>query len=153
MRKVISVPNSKKGTNYYELRYNKDHHSEEQRNKFTTKVIGSKAVKDHLKEAFGLTDREGYHFGGANKGKEKEHKTAVESTPIAHPRIILIPGIMHKRNISSHAASMQSLGTYDNNSDDDSTSDDGNNYEIQDSAFVEGGHLTKWMERVIVKMR
>eukprot|EP00957_Ditylum_brightwellii_P044030 3341401-Ditylum_brightwellii.AAC.1 len=54
----ISVPNTKKGTNYYELRYNKDHHSPEEIQKFTTKVIGSKAVKKQLKRAFGHADGE-----------------------------------------------------------------------------------------------
>eukprot|EP00957_Ditylum_brightwellii_P206864 15350315-Ditylum_brightwellii.AAC.1 len=75
-RKVISVPNSKKGANYYELRYNKDHQSEEQINKFTTKLIGSKAMKKHLKRAFRFADREGYCFGGVKKRKEKKKKTA-----------------------------------------------------------------------------
>eukprot|EP00957_Ditylum_brightwellii_P118920 9070133-Ditylum_brightwellii.AAC.1 len=35
--KGISVPNTKKGTSYYELRYNKDHHSLEELKNFTTK--------------------------------------------------------------------------------------------------------------------
>eukprot|EP00957_Ditylum_brightwellii_P077450 5884877-Ditylum_brightwellii.AAC.1 len=64
--------------------------------------------------------------------------TATEETPLAHPGTILIPGIMHKRSISSHAASMQSLGRCDNNSDNESMSDDGSNYEIGDSAFLDG---------------
>eukprot|EP00957_Ditylum_brightwellii_P001326 104050-Ditylum_brightwellii.AAC.1 len=34
--KVISVPSTKKGTHYYELRYNKDHHSPEEMQKFAT---------------------------------------------------------------------------------------------------------------------
>eukprot|EP00957_Ditylum_brightwellii_P205477 15344054-Ditylum_brightwellii.AAC.1 len=57
----MSAPNTKKGTNYYKLRHNKDHHSPEEMNIFTTKVIGSKAVKEHFKRAFGLADREGRH--------------------------------------------------------------------------------------------
>eukprot|EP00957_Ditylum_brightwellii_P011658 880422-Ditylum_brightwellii.AAC.1 len=133
---VISVPNSKKGTNYYELMYNKDHHNEEGRKKFTTKVIGSKFVKDHLKRAFKHADREGDCFGDVEKRKEKKQKTAAYTTTLSHPDTILIPGIMHKRNINSHAASMQSLGRCDN-SGDGSTSDDGSHYEIDDSAFVE----------------
>eukprot|EP00957_Ditylum_brightwellii_P195643 14907275-Ditylum_brightwellii.AAC.1 len=44
---------------------------------------------------------------------------------------------MDERNISSHAASMQSLGRRDNNSDDEHMSDDGNNYEIDVTAFLE----------------
>eukprot|EP00957_Ditylum_brightwellii_P113768 8673642-Ditylum_brightwellii.AAC.1 len=63
---------------------------------------------------------------------------AAEATPIVHPGTILIPGIMYKKSISSYAASKQSLGRYDNNSDDESTSDDGSNYEIDDSAFLDG---------------
>eukprot|EP00957_Ditylum_brightwellii_P128871 9830558-Ditylum_brightwellii.AAC.1 len=47
--KVISVPNTKKGTSYYELKYDKDYHSPDEMKKFATKVIGSKAVKEHLK--------------------------------------------------------------------------------------------------------
>eukprot|EP00957_Ditylum_brightwellii_P201928 15327852-Ditylum_brightwellii.AAC.1 len=101
---VISVPNTKKGTNYYEMKYDKNHHSPEEISKFITKVIGSKTVKEHLKRAFGLADRE---------------------------------GVMHKRNISSHAASVQSLGRYDNNSDDDSISDDWSNYKIDDTDIAE----------------
>eukprot|EP00957_Ditylum_brightwellii_P092652 7054949-Ditylum_brightwellii.AAC.1 len=58
--------------------------------------------------------------------------------PLAPPETILIPDTTHKRNISSHAAPMQSLGRHDNNSDDDSTSDDGSIYEIDDSTFWEG---------------
>eukprot|EP00957_Ditylum_brightwellii_P090983 6927954-Ditylum_brightwellii.AAC.1 len=50
---------------------------------------------------------------------------ATEATPLACPRTILIPQIMHKRNISSHVASIQSLGRCDYNSDDKSMSDDG----------------------------
>eukprot|EP00957_Ditylum_brightwellii_P002082 160367-Ditylum_brightwellii.AAC.1 len=45
---------------------------------------------------------------------------------------------MHERNITSHAASMQSLGRCDNNSDDENMSDDGSNYEVDDSAFLDG---------------
>eukprot|EP00957_Ditylum_brightwellii_P194828 14841084-Ditylum_brightwellii.AAC.1 len=63
-RKVSSVPSSKKRTNYYELMYNKDHCNKEERNEFTTALIGSKSVKDHLKRAFKLAVREDYHFGG-----------------------------------------------------------------------------------------
>eukprot|EP00957_Ditylum_brightwellii_P153573 11688365-Ditylum_brightwellii.AAC.1 len=115
--KVISVPKTKKGTNHYGLRYDKDHHSPEEMNKFTTKVIVSKAVKKHLKRAFGLANREGYCFGGVKK-KRKKQMTATEATPLACPGTIIILGLMHKRNISSHAASAQSLGKYDNKSDD-----------------------------------
>eukprot|EP00957_Ditylum_brightwellii_P005279 402846-Ditylum_brightwellii.AAC.1 len=52
--RVISVPNTKKGTNYYELNYDKDHYSPEEMRRFATKVIGSKAVKEHLKGHLGL---------------------------------------------------------------------------------------------------
>eukprot|EP00957_Ditylum_brightwellii_P202808 15331883-Ditylum_brightwellii.AAC.1 len=62
---------------------------------------------------------------------------AAEATPLVHPGTILIPGIMHKRNTISHAFSMQ-LGRYDNNSDDESMSGDGNNYEIDDKASLDG---------------
>eukprot|EP00957_Ditylum_brightwellii_P045037 3416606-Ditylum_brightwellii.AAC.1 len=55
--KVIGVPNTKKRSNYYELRYDKDHHSPEENQKFATKVIGIKAVKEQLKRAFGVADR------------------------------------------------------------------------------------------------
>eukprot|EP00957_Ditylum_brightwellii_P033493 2538024-Ditylum_brightwellii.AAC.1 len=41
--KVIRVPNTKKGTNSCELRYDKDHHSPEEIQKFTMKIIGNKA--------------------------------------------------------------------------------------------------------------
>eukprot|EP00957_Ditylum_brightwellii_P164990 12561993-Ditylum_brightwellii.AAC.1 len=103
--KDIGAPNSKKGMNYYELMYDKDCHSEEQRNKFIAKEIESKAVKEYLKRAFELADRE---------------------------------GIVYERSISCHAGSVQSLGRCDNDSDDVSTSDDGSNYEIDDSAVVKG---------------
>eukprot|EP00957_Ditylum_brightwellii_P151111 11506554-Ditylum_brightwellii.AAC.1 len=42
---------------------------------------------------------------------------SAETTPLAHPGTILIPGIMHKRNISM--------------------SDDRSNYEINDTAFLD----------------
>eukprot|EP00957_Ditylum_brightwellii_P033910 2569538-Ditylum_brightwellii.AAC.1 len=57
--------------NYYELKYDKDHYSPKEMNKFTTKVIGLKVVKELLERAFGPTDREDYHFGGV-KGKRKK---------------------------------------------------------------------------------
>eukprot|EP00957_Ditylum_brightwellii_P004088 310714-Ditylum_brightwellii.AAC.1 len=79
--------------------------------------------------------------------------TAAEATPLAHPGTILIPEIMHKRNISSHAASTQLLGRYDNSSDDESMSDDGSNYEIDDSAFWTGKQMAEWTQRVMVKKR
>eukprot|EP00957_Ditylum_brightwellii_P105307 8027875-Ditylum_brightwellii.AAC.1 len=87
-------------------------------------------------------NREGYHFGGVKKRKEKKQKTAIEATPLVHPGSILIPGIMHNRKISGHAASMQSLGRCDN-SDDGSISNDRSNYEIDDSAFMERGILDR----------
>eukprot|EP00957_Ditylum_brightwellii_P101075 7703613-Ditylum_brightwellii.AAC.1 len=62
---------------------------------------------------------------------------AAEATPLVHLGTILIPGIMHKRNIRSHAASMQSLGRCDNNSDDERMSDDGSNYRIDNMIFLE----------------
>eukprot|EP00957_Ditylum_brightwellii_P141920 10812586-Ditylum_brightwellii.AAC.1 len=62
---------------------------------------------------------------------------AAEATPLVHPGTILIPGIMHNRNISSHAASMQLLGRCDNNSDDKSMSYDGSNYKIDDTVFLD----------------
>eukprot|EP00957_Ditylum_brightwellii_P064044 4858331-Ditylum_brightwellii.AAC.1 len=76
-----------------------------------------------------------------------------EATPLVHPGTILIPGIMHKRNISSHAASMQSLGRCDNDSDDESMSDDGSNYEIDDKAFWTAKQMTKWTQKAMVKKR
>eukprot|EP00957_Ditylum_brightwellii_P025860 1956654-Ditylum_brightwellii.AAC.1 len=99
--------------------------------------MGSKAVMEQLKRAFGHTDREGYCFGGIKERKEKK-MMATEVIPHACPGTIVIPGIMHKRNISSHAASMHLLGRCVNNSDDESMSDGGSNYEIDDSAFLDG---------------
>eukprot|EP00957_Ditylum_brightwellii_P041118 3112683-Ditylum_brightwellii.AAC.1 len=75
--------------------------------------------------------------------------TAAEATPLAHPGTILIPGIMHEGNISSHTASMQSLGRCDNNSDHESMSDDGSNYEIDDTAFWMGKQMTEWTQKVM----
>eukprot|EP00957_Ditylum_brightwellii_P005289 403420-Ditylum_brightwellii.AAC.1 len=49
--------------------------------------------------------------------------TAAEATPLAHPGAILIPGI------------------HDNNSDDESISDNRSNYNINDTAFLEGGMI------------
>eukprot|EP00957_Ditylum_brightwellii_P058446 4431770-Ditylum_brightwellii.AAC.1 len=126
----------KKGTNYYELRCDTDHCSPEEMQKFATKAIGSNAVKEQLKRAFGLAYREGYCFGGIKRRKKKK-MTATEATPLAHPETILTPGIMHKRSISSHTSSMQSLGRCDNNFDDESMSDNWSNYEIDDTAFYD----------------
>eukprot|EP00957_Ditylum_brightwellii_P011312 855418-Ditylum_brightwellii.AAC.1 len=81
--------------NYYELRYNKDHHSPVEMKKFATKVIGSKALNEHLKRAFGLADREGYHVGCIKRRKKKKQMKAAESTPLAHPGTNTIPGIMY----------------------------------------------------------
>eukprot|EP00957_Ditylum_brightwellii_P058359 4425135-Ditylum_brightwellii.AAC.1 len=63
---------------------------------------------------------------------------AAEATPLAHPGTIITPEIMQERNISSHDASMQSLGRCDNNSDDESMSDDWSNYEIDDRETNDG---------------
>eukprot|EP00957_Ditylum_brightwellii_P043695 3313243-Ditylum_brightwellii.AAC.1 len=134
--KVINVPNLKKGTNYYELRYNKDHHSPKE-NKFAPKVIGTKAVKEHLKIAFGFADSKGYCIDGIKRRKEKQ-MMATEATPLACPGTILIPDIIHKINIGSHAASVQSAGRRDNNSDDEKISDDRSNYNTDDTAFFGG---------------
>eukprot|EP00957_Ditylum_brightwellii_P161496 12296528-Ditylum_brightwellii.AAC.1 len=60
-----------------------------------------------------------------------------EAIPLAHPGTILIPGTMHKRNISSHAASVQSLRRRDDDSSDESMSDDRSNHKIDDAAFLE----------------
>eukprot|EP00957_Ditylum_brightwellii_P190531 14502822-Ditylum_brightwellii.AAC.1 len=137
-KKVISVLNTKKGMNYYELRCDKDHHSPEEINKFISKVIESKAVKEHLKRVVGLADRAGYSFGSVKRRKGEKQMTAAEATPLSHPGTILNPGVMHKRNIHSHTTSVQSLGRHVNNSNDDSISDDGSNYK---KTFLEGGQL------------
>eukprot|EP00957_Ditylum_brightwellii_P053327 4042777-Ditylum_brightwellii.AAC.1 len=137
---VVNVPNSKKRTNYYELLYDKGHCNDRERKKFTTKVKGSKYVKEDLKAAFQQTAREDYCFGGIKK------KTATEATPLSCPGTRLIPGIMHKRNISNHAASVQALMSCDD-SDDKSLSDDGSNYDINDCTFVEGGAFDRGDEK------
>eukprot|EP00957_Ditylum_brightwellii_P023465 1770821-Ditylum_brightwellii.AAC.1 len=61
--------------------------------------------------------------------------TAAEATPLTHSGTILIPGRCNY------------------NSDDDSIRDDGSNYKIDDTAFLEGEQLTEWTKRVMVKMR
>eukprot|EP00957_Ditylum_brightwellii_P211973 15366819-Ditylum_brightwellii.AAC.1 len=110
--------------------------------KFETKVMGNKAVKDHLKRAFGLTDREGYCFG-CIKRKKKETDGCCRSNVTctswnnAHSRNNV------ERNISNHDASVQSLGRCDNNSDDESISDDGSNYKIDGMAFLQVGRIDR----------
>eukprot|EP00957_Ditylum_brightwellii_P033557 2543681-Ditylum_brightwellii.AAC.1 len=63
-----------------------------------------------------------------------KQKIATEATPLAHSGTVIFQGIMHERNISSHAASIQALGPC-GNSDDENVIDGGSNYDIDDSAL------------------
>ena len=48
MGKVVGVPNTKKGINYYDILYNQKHHTNDEIKKFTTRVTATKAIKEHL---------------------------------------------------------------------------------------------------------
>ena len=137
MGKVVCVPNTKKGINYYDILYDKKHHTNDEIKKFTTQVTATKAIKEHLKEAFGRADRECYRFGGVQKARQrKKPKTAAEATPVVRPGTILIPGIMHERNLSSHASQVQVL-VQKEDADEESNSDEDSNYDINDCAFLD----------------
>eukprot|EP00957_Ditylum_brightwellii_P063432 4814947-Ditylum_brightwellii.AAC.1 len=132
------------------MRYDKDHHSPEEIYKFTTKVTGSKAVKEDLKELSGL-HIEKVIVLVASKEERKKQMMAAKATQLSHPGTILIPGIKHERNISSHAASVQSLGRCDTNFENESISDDRSNYKIDGTAVLEKKQLTEYAKRVMMK--
>eukprot|EP00957_Ditylum_brightwellii_P009884 745927-Ditylum_brightwellii.AAC.1 len=69
-------------------------------------MAGNKSTSDHLKAAFKLEDMAGHCVIGVKK-KDKEKKTAVESTLLVCPGTVLIPGILRERDISSNYAAMQ----------------------------------------------
>ena len=89
-----------------------------------------------MKAAFERADSEHYRFGSRKpKSTKNKYKNAAESTPIARPGTILIPGIMHERNISCLIADIAD----DSDGGDKIISDDGSDYSLDDCAFSEGG--------------
>ena len=135
--RIIEVPNKKKNLEYYATEYDcLIHEDEDVVLLYTTHLTNTKEVNFFLKEVFLRADRIEYRFGDTPKKRKGRKSRAIAlSAPVLDVGKIMLSGILNE-NVTLDPP-LDEVSKYGEKFNIES--DEGINYDIEESAFIIGG--------------